>query len=128
MASYLLDTHTFIWFTENDSQLSETARQHIINIENPCYLSVASIWEIVIKQSINKLGFSKTPAAIEQLCTGSNISLLDIKLEHLSALQNLPKIHSDPFDRLIVAQAVSKDLKIITRDRSISQYAVATIW
>jgi PIN domain nuclease of toxin-antitoxin system len=128
MASYLLDTHTFIWFTENDSQLSETARQHIINIENPCYLSVASIWEIVIKQSINKLGFSKTPSAIEQLCTSSNISLLDIKLEHLSALQNLPQIHSDPFDRLIVAQALSKNLTIITRDRSIPQYAIATIW
>jgi PIN domain nuclease of toxin-antitoxin system len=128
MASYLLDTHTFIWFTENDSQLSETARQHIINIENPCYLSVASIWEIVIKQSINKLGFSKTPSAIEQLCTSSNISLLDIKLEHLSALQNLPQIHSDPFDRLIVAQALTKNLTIITRDRSIPQYAIATIW
>jgi PIN domain nuclease of toxin-antitoxin system len=125
---YLLDTHTFIWFTENDPQLSETARQQIVNIKNPCYLSIASIWEIVIKQSISKLGFSKTPQAIEQLCAESNIGLLDIKLEHLSALQNLPHIHNDPFDRLIIAQALSKNLTIITRDRNIPQYTIPIIW
>jgi PIN domain nuclease of toxin-antitoxin system len=124
---YLLYTHTFIWFTENDPQLSEIARQQIVNIENPCYFSVASMWETGIKQSIGKLGFSKTPEAIEKLCISNNIRLLDIKIEHLSTLQNLPQIHNDPFDRLLVAQAISKNLTIITRDRSIAQYTTPII-
>jgi PIN domain nuclease of toxin-antitoxin system len=124
---YLLDTHTFIWFTENDAKLSNVAQSSITDIRNDCCFSVASIWEIVIKQSLGKPDFTKTPADIHW-CTANNILLLNIETAHLQVLQHLPPIHNDPFDRLLIAQAVVYDMTIITRDTNISRYPIKTIW
>ncbi len=103
----LLDTHTFIWFAEGSTQLSETAHRIIEDVENELVLSVASLWEMAIKISLGRLRFD-TPFEVwisvhlERL----EIGVLAVELAHLAAVATLPMHHRDPFDRMIIAQAI----------------------
>jgi len=129
MAAYLLDTHAFLWCSENDEKLSPKAAKIIANPENDIFVSIASFWEICIKISIDKL---QTKIAVEQLekyLIDNNITLLPIKLKHTFLLKNLPLIHRDPFDRLLIAQAITENLIILSRDTNFDKYEnVTTIW
>jgi len=89
---------------------------------------MASFWEIAIKQSIGKLKLSLTIPALEGLCLDRNIAVLGIDAASIERIKSLPQVHSDPFDRLLVAQALENGLTIITRDRMIPQYPVPTFW
>ena len=119
----LLDTHAFIWFIEGNNRLSSTARDSILKPENQLYLSIASLWEIAIKLNLDRLSFAEP---FEQLIPHqmklNSIHSLPISLLHLNQLIDLPFHHRDPFDRLLIAQAISEKLPIITRDKSFPDY------
>lgn len=122
---FLLDTHTLLWFLYNDGNLPKTVLDKIA--EAPVvYTSIASVWEIAIKQSIGKLNISSTPSEIASGCRDSDIAILPIRPSHLDALKELPAIHKDPFDRLIIAQAREEGLVVVTRDSTIPKYPVET--
>ena len=128
MAGYLLDTHTAIWFFNGDEQLSKTAHQIIRNFSNPVYISIVSAWEVAIKLGIGKLNILGKTADFIQDAETNNIILLPIKPSHLTVLETLPLIHRDPFDRLLIATAISEQMTFITADKNISQYDVPKIW
>ncbi len=124
---YIIDTHTLLWYLRNSDELSKTAHE-IIDNEERIFTSVASLWEIAIKHSIGKLYLELPISQIEDLCNEKEISILPIKSMHLDELENLPEIHNDPFDRLIICQARTESLTIITRDTIIPKYDVQTVW
>lgn len=124
---YIIDTHVLLWYLRNSGDLSELAL-NTINTTELIYTSVASLWEIAIKQSIGKLDLDFSITQIENLCNEKDIQILPIKSKHLDKLKNLPKYHGDPFDRLIISQALAENLTIITRDSTIPNYPVRTLW
>ena len=127
--NYLLDTHTFLWFLEGNSNLSEKARTIIENPENNNFISIASIWEVAVKMSIGKL---RLDIKIEDLKTEilrNNFEILPLDFEHIIELSRLEEIHKDPFDRIIISQAVSEKLVILSKDANFSIYKnVKTLW
>ena len=125
----LLDTHAFLWFILNDPRLSPNAAALLIDPANELLLSPASYWEIAIKVSIGKLTLAEPFDSIfpKQL-ENNGTDVLDIKREHASKLVSLPFHHKDPFDRLLVAQALYQGWPILSHDPLITQYSVTTIW
>jgi PIN domain nuclease of toxin-antitoxin system len=125
----LLDTHSFLWFIMGSGNLSTNARGLIENPANDRLLSVVSLWEIAIKTSIGKLTLA---APFDKLIPSqlklNAIDLLNIKLDHLSMLTQLPFHHRDPFDRLITAQAQVEKLSIISIDAAFDAYGVNRLW
>lgn len=95
---------------------------------NQIYVSIVSLWEIAIKSSIGKLEIKNSMEEIAGICLKYKIELLAINPSHLDQIANLPQIHDDPFDRLIISQAISEKLAIVTRDSIIPKYDVYTIW
>ncbi|AAS10960.1 type II toxin-antitoxin system VapC family toxin [Treponema denticola] len=124
---YLLDTHTLLWFLRDSPQLSKKALE-IITTENKVYVSIASLWEIAIKKSIGKLEFEHSIEKIAELCHEKDILILQIQPKYFDKVIKLPNIHNDPFDRLIISQAIIENLVIITKDTIIPKYSVKTIW
>ena len=125
----LLDTHTFIWFSEGDKALSKTAHSLLADTGNELYLSLVSVWEIQIKSQLGKLTLnSSLPQTITAQQSNNGIQLLPIELNHILNLSNLPHIHRDPFDRLLIAQAQVESMILLTRDINIQQYNVNTLW
>ena len=124
---YIIDTHALLWYLRNSDELSETAHK-IIDNEDTIFVSIASLWEIAIKHSLGKLELEFSISQIENLCYKKDISILPIKAFHLDELERLPKIHNDPFDRLIICQARTENLLLITRDTIIPKYDVKTVW
>lgn len=125
----LLDTCAFLWFIGGSERLSRSARDLMEDFDNRLHLSIASLWEIAIKISIGKLELARPFAALipEQL-EEHRIKLLQIYPDHLSRLLDLPLHHRDPFDRLIIAQAICERLPIISCDQAFSAYPVKLIW
>lgn len=124
----LLDTHALIWLLSKKSALSEEARERILDPGNIKFLSMASIWEMSIKGGLGKL---KLPLSIREITTefqGAGGLILPIHLEHALAAGNLPWHHRDPFDRMLIAQAICEALTLISRDSHFADYPVATIW
>ena len=126
--NYLLDTHTFLWFASGSGNLTEKVLEKISDPEVICYLTIASLWEIVIKMEIGKLSMSMGFDEISDFCFRNKFEILQIEIQHLLELQKLTRFHSDPFDRLIIAQAASDDLVILTRDNNFSKYPVQLMW
>ena len=124
---YLIDTLALLWYLRDSEELSSRAREIIDNADE-IFTSVASLWEVAIKSSIGKLDIDFSIAQIEALCIEKDIALLPIKSNHLDDLKNLEKHHNDPFDRLIISQARTENLTIITRDTIIPKYDVQTLW
>lgn len=125
----LLDTHTFLWFTAGDSNLSQTARAAIEDENNNLYLSVASIWEIAIKVSIEKLELSEPfEVLIPDMLAENEIELLDISVNHAALITTMPFHHRDPFDRLIAAQAKTEQLTLVSADTFFDTYGVNRLW
>jgi PIN domain nuclease of toxin-antitoxin system len=120
----LLDTHAFLWWMADDRALNRAAREAISDAANATYLSVVSIWEIGIKRSLRRL---QIPDNIEDEIQLRGISALPVMVPHAVAAPQLPKIHGDPFDRMLIAQAQIEGLTIVTRDREIALYDVAVL-
>ena len=124
---YLLDTHTLIWAITDDDKLSDKAKGIILS-KRDVFVSAASLWEIAIKKSIRKLEMDMTIGEIANAIRQIDIRILNIEPNHLDLIEELPDIHRDPFDRLLVAQAQADGLTLITKDKNIIQYSVATLW
>ena len=123
---YLLDTHVILWCAQGNDCLPAEVRAIIRDEE--CFYSVASMWEIAIKQSLQKLDADLVLSDLDRQCRLAGIHRVPIEIEHLERIKTLPDIHRDPFDRLLVAQALEEELVVVTRDRIIPQYEVKTIW
>ncbi|OQX26317.1 MAG: twitching motility protein PilT [Desulfobacteraceae bacterium IS3] len=122
---YLPDTHIFLWWITDNSKLSDHVRKVITNPDNEIFLSSASTWEMVIKSSIGKLSLPPSPDLFIRKQTALNeIKILNVTIEHTFAVLKLPMIHKDPFDRILIAQAITEDLILITDDLLIKKYAV----
>ena len=126
MEKYLLDTHIILWYFQGNENLSSLSRK-IIESES-CFCSIISLWEIAIKQKLNKLDFTISITYLEELCMESGLKIIPITSEALELTKSLPFIHNDPFDRLLICQAKTEDLCIITKDSIIPSYSVNTIW
>jgi PIN domain nuclease of toxin-antitoxin system len=125
----LLDTHAFLWFIQGSQNLSKTARDLIEDREKQKLLSIASLWEISIKVNIGKLDVGM---AIAQLVSrevyGNGFEVLAIQANHLDELTKLVFHHKDPFDRLMIAQALAERMPVVTRDEAFGHYAVSLLW
>ncbi len=124
----LLDTHTLIWFLNGDKNISLRAIELIEDTKNIKFISIASIWEIAIKISIDKLRFENGFEAFLNLIIDSGFEILPINFDHVLTVSRLEFIHRDPFDRLIIAQSKNESIPIITIDDKIKLYQVKTIW
>ncbi len=125
----LLDTHTFLWWIDDDPRLSVTARSLIANSHNDLLLSAASGWEMAIKVRLGKLRLPDDASVyIAEQMLENNIRSLAIEMSHALHTHALPLHHRDPFDRLLVAQCQLESLAIVTADPLISQYDVNAIW
>ena len=124
---YLIDTHILIWHTEKDPRLPQATIEIIENPHNEVYVSKMSLFEICIKQSISKINSTKSPEDFQDVLIDNNFSVLDLQIIDLSNYLILPLIHRDPFDRILIAQAISNNLTIITHDKVFKEYNVNCI-
>ena len=124
----LLDTHTFLWFLGGNSELSKQARMFIENSEHEKYISIASFWEIAIKNSLGKLTLDVPFVELKTEAMKNRFQILPITFEDTLQLSTLPFYHSDPFDRIIISQAKENNLILISRDSNFAQYNVNLLW
>jgi PIN domain nuclease of toxin-antitoxin system len=125
----LLDTHTFLWWNLDSPQLSATARDFIRDGGNEIYLSAASVWEIAVKYGRNRLELPEVPRIyIANRLARHHFVGLPIQINHATHVHTLPQIHTDPFDRIIVAQSQLEGLPLLTADSTLQQYEVTVIW
>jgi len=120
----LLDTHAALWWLSDDPTLSASARAMIADPENTVFLSAVVVWEIRIKQGIGKLDL---PDDFGEVLDSQRFPELPVTVDHAHAIADLPSIHRDPFDRMLVAQAIVERMTIVTRDKSIAAYDVNVI-
>ena len=123
---YLIDTHALLWCAQGNDCIPSGVLA-IMNGEE-CFYSVASLWEIAIKQALKKLDVGFAISELDRHCRRAGFMRLPIEVAHLERIGELPDIHRDPFDRLLVAQAIEENMPIVTCDRMIPQYPVQTIW
>lgn len=120
----LLDTHVLLWFHMRDPQLSATSRTLIESGRHDCRYSIVSLWEITIKHALGKLELKDGLEASFDAMERANLIALQLDRGHLSALAQLPHHHRDPFDRLLVAQAISEGMHLMTNDLHLRAYNV----
>ena len=125
----IVDTHAFLWWINDDPQLSPSVRDIMGSAENALYLSAASGWEIAIKYQLGKLELPSEPESfvIEEILN-NRFRSLPIELRHALHTYSLPLLHRDPFDRVLIAQSQLENMPILTIDRAIRQYGVEVIW
>ena len=125
----LLDTHALLWLITGDERLSQTAKTIYLDKKNSLFFSAAGLWEICIKKSLGKLslksGWLKT---IRDEMEANAIQWLPIEMFHCDELTKLPFYHRDPFDRMIVAQAMVEGMQILSRDKRLSDYEITRTW
>ena len=121
----LLDTHAVLWWLSDDQALSEAARAAIANPENEPLISVASLWEIAIKRSLGRL---ETPDDLPATIEAEGFAWLAVGRHHAWSVSALPLHHRDPFDRLLIAQALADGLPVITTDPHFDAYGVEVLW
>jgi PIN domain nuclease of toxin-antitoxin system len=125
----LVDTHTFIWDIIADHRSSAKAKQILRSDEHELFFSLVSLWEIAIKIKTGKLNtIGSSVAYIRDEMDAYGMSLLPIRYEHLLQLESLPHHHSDPFDRLLIAQALTESLPILSGDRAFANYGIKLVW
>ena len=121
----LLDTHVFLWWDATPEEIAEAALAAIRSPENSVFVSSASVWEIAIKRQVGRLGFSGSP--VEAIARNGFLPL-PILPQHAERAGALPLLHTDPFDRMLVAQAQFASMTLVTADRKIAGYPVAQLW
>ena len=125
----LVDTHTFIWDLLSDHRSSRLAKQILKSDEHELVFSLVSLWEIAIKIKTGKLStLGSSVAYIRDEMKAYGIELLPIRYEHILALETLPAHHSDPFDRLLIAQSLTESIPILSHDEKLSLYPVKVLW
>jgi PIN domain nuclease of toxin-antitoxin system len=124
----ILDTHAFLWALAGDARMSRHARD-IFSGSTDLSLSIASVWEILIKVQSGKLNFPRPagPYVLSRMAE-NRIKSLPISIDHLLALERLPMHHRDPFDRMLIAQSMEEDWPIITADPMFQKYSIRVIW
>lgn len=120
----LVDSNAFIWAYVEPTELSVTAQQAIRDPANERFISIAALWEIAIKSSTGKLSMPTNPS---QALSDLALMILPISLPHVQRIPSLPSHHRDPFDRLMIAQAIEEGLTIVTRDRIFAAYGVPVL-
>lgn len=124
----ILDTHTFLWFINDSTELSNSAAE-LIESDVDLWISIASLWEISIKVNLNKLDLPDDyEKFIPHQIAINNIEILPVNLQHLIVLTKLPLHHRDPFDRLLIAQAIAEAVPIVSIDKKFDLYEVARQW
>ena len=125
----LLDTHAFLWWVSGARHLPSKAAAILRDPDNQCLLSMASVWELAIKVSLGKLKLAQPVQrfVVEQVQANA-FETLDIRLPHLGRVESLPRHHGDPFDRLLVAQALEEELSVVSADRVFRRYGIRRIW
>jgi PIN domain nuclease of toxin-antitoxin system len=118
----LPDTHILAWFAEDDPNLTEEMRIILENGDNLLFFSSASIWELMIKRALNRRSFNIQPRILHQALLDNGFEELVVSAKHTFALETLPTIHKDPFDRILIAQAMSEGMLLLTSDEVIAQY------
>jgi PIN domain nuclease of toxin-antitoxin system len=125
----LLDSHALLWETTGDDRLPGPVRLLIDDPRNRLVLSVATTWELTLKSLAGRLRLPEPPAAyFDDLIRDAPFEVLAVEQRHVALLPELPEIHDDPFDRMLVAQALADDLDLVTGDERIRRYPVRTIW
>lgn len=125
----LLDTHTFIWFINDDKRLSHHAKSLIENMDNQCFISMASLWEMSIKSSLKKLEIPLPMSLLYQKhIIGNDFEILPTHFKYLQTIHDLPYHHGDPFDRMIIAQSMVENIPIIGCDGIFKEYNVQCFW
>ena len=125
----LLDTHAFLWWVAASGELSRKSRSAVESARNECFVSVASGWEIAIKASLGKLRIEGAlDRFLPEQLAANGFQPLAIDLKHAARVATLPFHHRDPFDRLLIAQALEEELAVVTADPVFAKYGVTRIW
>jgi PIN domain nuclease of toxin-antitoxin system len=125
----LVDTHTFLWDLLSDHRSSRLAKQILKSDEYELYFSLVSLWEFAIKIKTGKLNaLGSSVAYLRDEMENYSMQLLPIRYQHILALESLPAHHSDPFDRLLIAQAITESIPILTHDAAFAAYPVKVLW
>ncbi len=128
MSRYLLDTHTLIWFLEDNPSLSTKAKSRIEDLENDILVSLMSLWEISIKISVGKLKLAFSFDQFIKSISKGGFSFLYLETTHILFIETLPFHHKDPFDRMLIAQGITENLPIISKDGRFDAYSVERVW
>ena len=123
----LLDTHALIWFLDDDARLPINARSRIETTPT-VFISIASLWEIAIKANIGKLQLSAPFSTIEPNLVNLGITQLPINVKDLEVYLSLPLHHRDPFDRILLAQAINHSLSLVSQDTQMDAYSIQRLW
>jgi PIN domain nuclease of toxin-antitoxin system len=121
----LLDTHAALWWLADDDRIEDDVARHLTDDSNQVLISAVVVWEVAIKRSLGKL---EAPDAVGQTLVDAGAQPLPVTIEHAAVVERLPWVHRDPFDRLLVAQALTEDAAIVSRDEPLSQYGVSIVW
>ena len=125
----LVDTHVFLWWVEGDRVLPAKARAALADPENECLISVASAWELAIKAHLGKLKLAlPVKRYVVEHVAANGFRMLEIAIAHIGRVETLPAHHGDPFDRLLIAQALEERLPIVTADPVFARYGVKRVW
>jgi PIN domain nuclease of toxin-antitoxin system len=119
---FLLDTHILLWAAYQPEKLSELTRTLLNDIENELFYSAASLWEIAIKRGLGRNDFQIQPRVLQRELQDQGYQALDISTEHSLAVEDLPLIHKDPFDRILIAQATVEGITLLSADELVIQY------
>jgi PIN domain nuclease of toxin-antitoxin system len=124
---YLLDTHVLLWAAGQPEKLPEKTRSLLIMSESELFFSVAALWEIVIKRGLGRDDFKVDPDRLRIMLARHGYTELAISADHVLKVQTLPSIHKDPFDRLLIAQAMVEGMQLLTADAAILLYGVPAV-
>lgn len=124
----LLDTHTFLWYIEGSSSLSHQAREVIESPKHDLYLSIVSLWEIAIKLGLGKLQLQNPFHELQEVAEQLNIKILLISFADTECYLGLPLHHRDPFDRMLIAQAINYSLVLVSQDTAFDAYSIQRVW
>jgi PIN domain nuclease of toxin-antitoxin system len=127
LTTYLLDTHVLLWAAQDSPSLSPAARGILNNPANDILISAASIWEVVIKSGLGRPDFSADPERLRERALRAGLGELPIRALHVLEISALPSIYSDPFDRILLAQARSEGLTLLTHDRKLLEYGAPAL-
>lgn len=118
----LLDTHILLWALTDDPQLTLSVRDLLLDPRNDVFFSAASVWEIAIKRTLRKSAIPLSAENATRLFRDAGYEELAVSADHAARVETLPPLHSDPFDRILVAQALSEPMRLITHDRVVASY------
>lgn len=125
----IVDTHVFLWWVEGDRALPAKARAVLADRENKCLLSLVSVWELAIKAGLGKLKLAlPVQRYVVEHVAANSFQILDIRMAHVGRVETLGAHHGDPFDRLLIAQALEEKLPVVTADPVFRKYGVKRIW